>query len=467
MLIRHTMETSRTDDSRTAMIPKNGEQQVLLASAQGDQDKRKTVDELLDEYFPDQSKEAEPQTLFSKFMMYVVMLSCAQVGAECQWRPSQSPHAERLYHAMNIGFAIIFSVEVVMKLHWTGMVYFKNRWNIMDFSLTVMMVLAEFFEQLVGVSSELLDMVSKSVRLARTARIVRVLRVLKLQPELVIVTEGLFKSSTSLAWIIVALSFFMYFFAVLFVLEVDHDIFAESDLGADASLCEKDKYFCNLTAALNTLLDVIVGATWSGVAAPLSQHQPWMMIPFLGFFIIACFGVVNVIVGVIVDATHDTKLHLEWGVKREKLRGAADMWQQQIVENGLGREMLKGLEGEALEAAKMKRSVGIERVVQTIIDSGIIDFPEGVQAKSIISLLTRNKSGELNQEDFTIMLGRLLLADQEKLLMQSLINQAKQTELVRDVIRDVSIVRQDVKAIDGRLDRMEAMLTRLEKAKSQ
>merc|ERR1719401_3296155 len=140
--------------------------------------------------------------------------------------------------------------------------------------------------------------------------------------------EGLARSAASIFWVMVALVAFMYFFAILFVSEVKHEIFAGPEVLPEASACEQDPFFCDLNSAMNTMLDVVVGAQWSDIARPLTRHQSYLMPPFILFFVIACFGVVNVIIGVIVDATMDTKIRIEWQRKRDILRQVSGIWQQ-------------------------------------------------------------------------------------------------------------------------------------------
>lgn len=425
----------------------------------------KTADELIDEYFPLRETHDGPQVSpwFSKLMTWIIMLNCAQVGAECQWKRQDSDVLARNYVILDVVFALAFSGEVILKVYKLGpKKYFGGSWNIMDCILTLAMI-GDLCSMVImhGHQPSYIRSIANSFRLARCLRLVRLLRVLKGQPELVVVVEGLLRSSGSLFWVIISLVVIMYLFAVFFVLEVDHEIFIEAGMDADAALCEKDKYFCDLSSAMNSLLAVLVGSEWSGIAQPISQHQSWLMLPFLSFFIISCFGIVNVIIGVIVDATSETRTHIEWQKKREVLRKVSNMWQDKIHKAGLSRESLKGLQGEALDAKKAQRRKEIEYIVQSIIDSGVIDFPVGVRAKTIISLLIRDTSGELTHLDFTVSLGRILLADQPKLMMQSLINQAKETDMVRALRVDVNKRFDKIESKLGQLDRIEATLAQL------
>merc|ERR1712217_953021 len=272
-----------------------------------------------------------------------------------------------------------------------------------------------------------------------------ILRVLKAQPELVIVVDGLVKSGRPLYWIIITLIVITYIFAVFFVVSVKHDIFADSDVDPNATLCEKDEFFCDLARAMQTLLDIIVGAEWSNVSHPITQHQPWLLLPLNTFLVVTVFGIANVIVGVIVDATAETKIRLKFKENREKLIQVSKMWEKEIVQADLRLETLDGLEGDALEAKRKQRQEKTEKIVKRIIDSKIIDFPAAARPNVILSLLSRKPNGEVNHEDFTVSMGRLLMADERKLMFQLLINHAIGMDAVREVM-------EKAKQMDDKLD---------------
>merc|ERR1712217_758975 len=236
-------------------------------------------------------------------------------------------------------------------------------------------------------------------------------------------------------WIIITLIVITYIFAVFFVVSVKHDIFADSDVDPNATLCEKDVFFCDLQRAMQTLLDIIVGAEWSNVSHPITQHQPWFLLPLNIFLVVTVFGIANVIVGVIVDATAETKIRLKFKENREKLIQVSKMWEEEIVQADLRLESLDSLEGDALEAKRKQRQEKTEEIVKRIIDSKIIDFPAAARPNVILSLLSRKPNGEVNHEDFTVSMGRLLMADERKLMFQLLINHAIGMDAVREAWR--------------------------------
>eukprot|EP00928_Gymnodinium_smaydae_P055455 TRINITY_DN38997_c0_g1_i1.p1 TRINITY_DN38997_c0_g1~~TRINITY_DN38997_c0_g1_i1.p1 ORF type:complete len:478 (-),score=114.99 TRINITY_DN38997_c0_g1_i1:197-1630(-) len=443
----------------------------VSCTEQQEQDRKSTaatVDKLIETYFPikDKSARTEISPFLTRLMTVVIVLNCVQVGAECQWQRHEYPSLNIAYFHFDLVFTVLFTLEVyvkVKKLGWSR--YFASWWNVLDFVLTLSMlfdliVLATVPFQTVAelALTGHVHSFGRTARLLRCLRLVRVLRLLKAQAELVIVVEGLRRSASTLLWVLASLVLIMYVFAVFFVLHVDHNIYAAPGMGEDSNTCEKDEHFCNLANAMNTLLDVVVGAEWSSIVTPMMDNQPWLMVPFVLFFLMSSFGVVNVIVGVIVDATAETKTHIEWQKKRECLREASTMWFERINDAGLSKESLEAANGKEREQIKAQRIKEIEHVVQHIIDSNVIEFPQGVRAKTVISLLMRDEGGILNHEDFTISLGRLLLADQASLTLLHLVNQAKEHHLVREFRKEVNGRLKHIETKLSKLDRIEAML---------
>merc|ERR550514_159197 len=61
--------------------------------------------------------------------------------------------------------------------------------------------------------------------------------------------------------------------------------------------------FGTIPRAMYTLFCVVILAEWMELGRALLEYQPWMIFFFLIFIIFTTFGVMNVIIGVIVDNT--------------------------------------------------------------------------------------------------------------------------------------------------------------------
>jgi len=415
-----------------------------------EQQEYKSAEDLINKFFPAYATEKDHVgPMFTKFMTFIVLLNCAQIGAEIQWSFEEYPFLTRFYFSLDMLFLTIFMLEVAIKICWMRCKpYFDDNWNRLDLFLTIMLLVQTVVE-LMGNShvADSIHELGNVAKLARCLRLIRLLRVLKAQTELVIVVEGLVRSRRPLFWIVITLIVITYIFAVFFVMSVNHDIFADSNVDPKATSCEKDVFFCDMKSAMQTLLDIIVGDEWSNVSHPITQHQPWLLLPLNIFLIATVFGVTNVIVGVIVDATAETKTRLKFRKNRIELLEASKMWEEKIVKAGLKLESLDNFKGDTLEAKRQDRREKVEEIVKQIIESNIIDFPTAARPSAVLSLLSRNTNGEINHEDFTVSMGRLLMADDRKLIFQVLINHAIGMNLMRDVMAKVE-------QMDAKLDNM-------------
>merc|ERR1712025_431653 len=101
------------------------------------------------------------------------------------------------------------------------------------------------------------------------------------------------------------------------------------------------------------------------------------------------FGITNIIIGVIVDATADTKSKIEWSQKRERTVELGLKWEKRIWAAGLRTDNMESL-GENEKAEKEKeRARIVEEIIQSVIDDDLEKskkgatkvFPPGIDRK--------------------------------------------------------------------------------------
>lgn len=110
--------------------------------------------------------------------------------------------------------------------------------------------------------------------------------------------RGLIESVSTLNWVILMLCLVMYIFAVFLRLAVDcKGLFADWDP-------ECDQYFGTIPKIMYTLVQVLTLESWAmTVGRPLVDRQPLLFIILLLFIFLTTFGLLNIIVGVIVENT--------------------------------------------------------------------------------------------------------------------------------------------------------------------
>merc|ERR1712187_535674 len=114
-----------------------------------------------------------------------------------------------------------------------------------------------------------------------------------------------------------------------------------------------------------TLMDVVIGDTWGDIFHPFAIYQPWLILPIILFILITVFGIINVIVGVIVDATAETKVHIQWKANRDKLLEVSTLYESEIVKAGISKNSMREFEGETLKEKQKERREKIENIIQS------------------------------------------------------------------------------------------------------
>merc|ERR1719359_1709558 len=81
--------------------------------------------------------------------------------------------------------------------------------------------------------------------------------------------------------------------------------------------------FGNMRCAMVTLFNIAILAEWTEIVRPVMLRQPLMVLFFIAFSIFVCFGVMNVIIGMIVDSViqnaRSLERELEEATRKEKV----------------------------------------------------------------------------------------------------------------------------------------------------
>ncbi|NVK17877.1 MAG: ion transporter [Methylocystaceae bacterium] len=166
----------------------------------------------------------------------------------------------------------IYVVEILLKLYGRGFGFFKDGWNIFD-------------TLVVGIA---LIPASGPLAVLRSFRILRVLRLLSTVPQMRVVIQALITAIPGMFSIIGLITLIFYVFAVLTTNFFQHTF---------------SQWFGDIGASMYTLFQIMTLESWSmGIVRPVMEvHENayWIFVPFI---MITTFAVVNLIIGVVVDA---------------------------------------------------------------------------------------------------------------------------------------------------------------------
>lgn len=166
----------------------------------------------------------------------------------------------------------IFVAELALKLFVYRLQFFRNGWNVFD----------------LAVVSVALIPASAQFSVLRAARVLRALRLVSVVPSMRRVIVGLFKAIPSIGTVIVMLALLFYISAVM----------ATNLFGS-----EFPEWFGSFGATLYSLFQIMTLESWSmGIVRPVMEVYPnaWMF--FVPFILLTSFIVLNLFIGVIVNA---------------------------------------------------------------------------------------------------------------------------------------------------------------------
>lgn len=166
----------------------------------------------------------------------------------------------------------IFVVEILLKLYGRGFGFFKSGWNNFDFIIVAIALVPA----------------SGPLSVLRSLRILRVLRLLSIVPQMRAVIQAFITAIPGMFSIIGLISLIFYVASVLAT-----NFYSQSF--AD--------WFGSIGASMYTLFQVMTLESWSmGIVRPVMEVHPNAWLFFVPFILVTSFAVINLFIGVIVDA---------------------------------------------------------------------------------------------------------------------------------------------------------------------
>ncbi|XP_071789884.1 cation channel sperm-associated protein 1-like [Asterias amurensis] len=212
-------------------------------------------------------------------------------------------HAVVLDHV----FLVIYFIECVLKLYVWRLDYFREHWNIIDFTIVVVNLADFSISTLVGNDVNILHFIG-IFRAMRALRALRVLRTVRFLKSLQVIMNTCLQSVQSMGAITMLISLFLYMFAV-----IGRGLYADVD----------PKRFGNLGSAMFTLFQLLTLDDWFYIYSDAVAKDPgyFHIIFFLVLYIaLEYFIFLNLFVAVLVD---NFQLTLEAAAAKEAERKEA------------------------------------------------------------------------------------------------------------------------------------------------
>ena len=207
---------------------------------------------------------------FERFITVLIILNAITLGIET------SPVAVHALGMILVGFDIailsVFVIEIGLKLIVYRVQFWRDPWRVFDFII-------------VGIA---LVPSAGAFAALRAFRVLRVLRLVSTVPAMRRVVSGLLEALPGMGSVVLLLLVIFYVFSVI----------ATKLFGADFPAL-----FGTLGNSAFTLFQIMTLESWAeGIVRPVMDRYPFAWAFFLPFIVATSFAVLNLFIGIIVDA---------------------------------------------------------------------------------------------------------------------------------------------------------------------
>merc|ERR1719181_873486 len=210
------------------------------------------------------------------------------------------------WYLCELTFCIVFFIEMLLRVNAFRAQYFMDLSNLLDFFLVVISILDSVV--LVWLNQDGLRIFS-TLRVLRMLRLVRFVRLLRLFQELWLIVSGLLNSMRTLGWVALLLAMFIYVPAIYLTVAIGQNPQYEAIETMDGQPWPYTKLFGRVPRSMLTLFQVVTLDSWADeIARPAMDvsENSWLGMAFILFILFATYGIMNIVVGVIVEHTLGT-----------------------------------------------------------------------------------------------------------------------------------------------------------------
>ncbi len=208
--------------------------------------------------------------LFERFIIAVIIVNAITLGLETSpwWMQRFGP----VLMFIDTACLAIFVAEIAARLIANFRGFWRDPWRIFDFTIVAIALMPA----------------SGAFSVLRAFRILRVLRLISQFKAIRRVVTGLLQAIPGMGSIVMLLTLIFYIFAV-----ISTKLFAQSF----------PDWFGSLGESAYTLFQVMTLESWSmGIVRPVMEQYPYAWALFVPFILVTSFTVLNLFIGVIVDA---------------------------------------------------------------------------------------------------------------------------------------------------------------------
>lgn len=220
-------------------------------------------------------KKLVESSRFQNFIIFIIVLNGIILGVQTSRDLSDGTIALlNMADKLCLG---IFIVEILMKLSVYRFSFFKDGWNVFDLSIVLVALIPS----------------SGGLSILRAFRILRVLRLITAVDSFRRVVTGMLIAIPGVGSVAGLLLLVFYISGVLSTMLFGEDF---------------PQWFGTLGKSMYSLFQVMTLESWSmGIVRPVMEVQPYAWVFFIPFIMVTTFTVLNLFIGIVVDAMATVK----------------------------------------------------------------------------------------------------------------------------------------------------------------
>ncbi len=174
---------------------------------------------------------------------------------------------------------IIFTIEISLRIYVHRFRFFTDPWSVFDFFVVAISLIPA----------------DEGLSILRALRVLRLFRLLTIVPQMRLIISAILSVIPGMASVSLVLLLFFYVFAII-----------ATNLFSSAF----PQWFGSLGESMYTLFQIMTLESWSmGIARPIMEVYPYAWIFFVIYILIVTFIMVNLFIGLVVDAIFTIKEH--------------------------------------------------------------------------------------------------------------------------------------------------------------
>ena len=237
--------------------------------------------------------------VFQYFITFLIILNGIILGIAT----SSSVMSEYggFIHGMDNIIVALFTIEIIMRIYVHRSSFFKDPWSLFDFFVVTISLIPA----------------NDGLSILRVLRVLRLFRLLTIVPQMRLIISAILSVIPGMASVSLVLLLFFYVFAI-----ISTNLFSTTF----------PQWFGSLGESMFTLFQIMTLESWSmGIARPIIAVHPYAWIFFVVYILIVTFIMVNLFIGLVVDAIFTIKANDKAAAEIEKPETAKELVYQHEI----------------------------------------------------------------------------------------------------------------------------------------